>query len=74
MMATTAPALSVVIPAFNAAATLGEQLDALSRQEPPVPVEIVVVDNASTDETARIIRERASADGRIRLWGPGSAS
>lgn len=66
-MANQAPALSVVIPAFNAEATLDEQLEALGRQQPNVPVEILVVDNASTDDTRSIVAERAATDGRIRL-------
>lgn len=41
--------LSVVIPCFNAAATIGLQLEALARQECNEPWEIVVVDNGSTD-------------------------
>ena len=62
-----APALSVVIPAYNAASTLGEQLDALRQQRPPVPVEIVVVDNGSTDSTELVVHGRAVGDDRIRL-------
>lgn len=48
------PAVSVVIPAYNAAATIGETLKALSAQAGAPPAEIIVVDNASTDETGRI--------------------
>jgi GT2 family glycosyltransferase len=46
------PALvSVVIPARNVAAVIDEQLDALSRQRYAGAWEVVVVDNASTDDT-----------------------
>ena len=62
-----APALSVVIPAYNAASTLGEQLDALRQQRPTVPVEIVVVDNGSTDSTELVVHGRAVGYDRIRL-------
>lgn len=44
--------ISVVIPAYNAADTIGHQLDALVRQEGAPPFEVVVADNRSTDGTA----------------------
>ncbi len=43
------PAVSVVIPLYNNAGTLGEQLDALSRQTFAGPWEVIVSDNGSTD-------------------------
>ncbi|GAB92322.1 glycosyltransferase [Gordonia rhizosphera] len=45
--------LSVVVPSRNAAATLDSVLDALKRQS-VTPREIIVVDDASTDDTAAI--------------------
>ncbi|HEX6567759.1 MAG TPA: GNAT family N-acetyltransferase, partial [Acidimicrobiales bacterium] len=52
-----APRISVVIPARNAAEWLDQQLAALARQQVPVPWEVVVADNGSTDAT------RALAEG-----------
>lgn len=49
----TGPALSVVIPAFNAAATIGDQLAALIDQESAPLFEVIVADNRSGDDTAR---------------------
>ncbi|HEX5945088.1 MAG TPA: glycosyltransferase family A protein [Acidimicrobiales bacterium] len=49
--------ISVVVPARNAVDVLGAQLDALAAQEVPVPWEVVVADNGSTDGT----RELAAA-------------
>ena len=46
--------ISVIIPAFNAAETLTEQLTALARQTYQEPFEIVVADNGSTDSTRQI--------------------
>ena len=46
--------MSVVVPARNAEETLGAQLCALTHQTTTAPIEIVVVDNASIDGTARV--------------------
>lgn len=51
----TAPrSVSVIIPARNAAQTIGAQLDALTRQDYQGPIEVVVADNGSTDGTASV--------------------
>ncbi len=56
-MTTQTPALSIVIPAYNAANTLPELLDALSQQTVPASdFEVIVVDDGSTDATADIAR------------------
>ena len=57
--------VSVVIPAHNAAETLGAQLDAVCAQAAP-DAEIIVVDNASTDGTAALVDARAATDPRVR--------
>jgi glycosyltransferase involved in cell wall biosynthesis len=44
---------SVVIPARNAASTIDDQLAALVGQDHTGPWEVIVADNASTDDTAR---------------------
>lgn len=54
-----APALTVVLPCRNGAATLPRQLDALARQEWAQPWELVFVDNGSTDASAEIATGRA---------------
>lgn len=46
--------LSVVIACLDAAQTLGEQLEALAAQPCPVPWELLVCDNGSTDDTLRV--------------------
>ena len=42
--------LSVIIPCYNAAATLGEQLTALSEQVWDQPWEVIVADNGSSGQ------------------------
>jgi cellulose synthase/poly-beta-1,6-N-acetylglucosamine synthase-like glycosyltransferase len=61
------PVVSVVIAARDAAATIGDQLDALARQRVEVPWEVVVSDNGSTDATAAVVRSHASALPSLRV-------
>ena len=51
------PAISVVIPAHNAASHLAACLDAIARSE-VTPFECIVVDDASSDNTAETARSR----------------
>ena len=51
----------MVVPAFNAAAMIGRQLDALAHQVGAPPFEVVVADNRSTDGTAATARRWAGA-------------
>ncbi|MBM3674647.1 MAG: glycosyltransferase [Actinobacteria bacterium] len=60
-------ALSVVIAAHDAAATLPAQLAALATQDWDHEWEILVVDNASTDDTAAVVRRAARTMPRLRL-------
>lgn len=53
--------ISIVIPARNASATLGQCLDALLVGELS-HVEIVVVDDASDDDTGRIVEQRSESN------------
>lgn len=46
--------VSVIIPALNAAQTIGQQLDALTRQTYRGPWEVVLADNGSIDDTRTI--------------------
>lgn len=53
--------VDVVIPAFNAEKTIGEQLAALSLQQEPPRFRVWVVDNASTDATASVVCDFATS-------------
>jgi SAM-dependent methyltransferase len=61
-----APAVTVVVPAHDAAATLGETLDAL-RVQTWTDWEAVVVDDGSRDATALVARIAAARDPRVRV-------
>jgi peptidoglycan-N-acetylglucosamine deacetylase len=52
------PFVSVVIPAYNEAELLPLCLDSIDGQDYAGGYEVIVVDNASTDSTARIARDR----------------
>lgn len=61
------PLISVVMPCFNAAAFVGEAISSVMAQTWS-NVELIVVDDGSTDGSADIIREQAEAyPGHIRL-------
>jgi glycosyltransferase involved in cell wall biosynthesis len=62
----TAPFVSVVVPAWNVEAYVGEALASLLR-EPGIRAEIVVVDDGSTDATAARVEAVAAAEPRVRL-------
>jgi glycosyltransferase involved in cell wall biosynthesis len=59
--------LSVIVPCHNVADTLSHQLAALVEQEWDADWEIVVVDNASSDETRSIAERYASRTARLRI-------
>ena len=69
----TAPLVSVVIPAYNAEATLGETLGALRAQAGAPEFDVIVVDNASTDETARIAARGGASVLHEARRGPSAA-
>lgn len=58
MTTATHAAVSVVIPCYNQARFLGEAIESALRQTCP-PVDVIVVDDGSTDETARVARGHA---------------
>jgi len=58
-----APAVSVVIPAYNAAEFVGRAIDSVLAQT-LIDFEVIVVDDGSTDRTADVV---APYDARVRL-------
>ncbi len=60
------PLVSVIMPAYNAAGTIQTGLEGLLAQT-WTNLEIIVVDDASTDNTAGIVSQMARRDERLRL-------
>jgi glycosyltransferase involved in cell wall biosynthesis len=67
------PGVSVVIPTYNRANILGEALDSAFNQDHP-NLEIVVVDDGSTDRTAELVEEYRDRYGpRLRMVSQANA-
>ena len=60
------PRVSVVVPMFNVAAYLDDCLQSLAQQSLG-DVEVVMVDDGSTDDTVRLAEQWADRDARFRL-------
>jgi glycosyltransferase involved in cell wall biosynthesis len=72
---TDQPLISVVVPTFNRAELLRRTLSALLRQSlDPAAYEILVVDNASTDATAEVVRRAVEGDTVVRTAAEGEAA
>lgn len=59
--------LSVIIPCYNAADTLAQQLEALANQEWSKPWEIIVADNGSTDDSMAILEQYRTKLPQMRI-------
>lgn len=60
------PLVSIVVPAYNAEKFLGECLDSV-RNQTLSDLEVIVVNDASSDSTEEIVGRYMAADERIRL-------
>jgi glycosyltransferase involved in cell wall biosynthesis len=58
--------VTVIVPAYNAAATIDETLLSV-RAQSHACLEIIVVDDGSVDSTAQIVERHAQADARVAL-------
>jgi len=65
--------VSVVVPNYNYGRYLAGRLNSLFAQTYPV-AEVVVLDDASTDESAAVVRDTAAAAGRHVRWVPGGSN
>lgn len=74
---TSHPCISVVMPVYNAAERLKESIGSVLA-ESELPLELICVDDGSTDASGRLLEEMAAKDARLRLIrqenaGPGAA-
>lgn len=60
------PAISVILPFYNAADTLAEAVASIQRQSCP-DFELILLDDGSTDASPRIAQRLAAADPRLHL-------
>ena len=58
--------ISVIIPAYNNAKTITDTIASLQRQTYS-EMEIIIVNDGSTDETARVVEDLQQKDARIQL-------
>jgi glycosyltransferase involved in cell wall biosynthesis len=58
--------VTVIVPAYNASLTIGATLDSIQAQT-HTNLEVLVIDDGSTDATADIVLRHASIDPRVRL-------
>src|SRR5688500_10000211 len=64
--ADSSPLVTVIVPAFNAEAWIGETLQSVAAQSWPA-LEILIVDDGSTDGTAAIAEAFCAGEPRARL-------
>jgi glycosyltransferase involved in cell wall biosynthesis len=60
------PLVSVIVPVYNGETTVADTIESAARQTYP-NLEIVVVDDGSTDDTVALVQSLAAQDPRIRL-------
>ncbi|NJN95353.1 MAG: glycosyltransferase family 2 protein [Anaerolineales bacterium] len=66
-MKNKAPLISMGMPIYNEAKWLGQALDSLLTQTFE-DFELIISDNASTDESRKIVQDYAAKDARIKLY------
>ncbi len=57
--------VSIVVPAYNGSRWIAGSIRSLLAQDTPVPLEVVVVDDVSTDDTVEVVKR--VGDPRVRL-------
>ena len=71
--APASPQVSVIIPAFNSGPYIGDALDSM-RAQTVADIEMIVIDDGSSDDTLAVARAHAAADPRVRVIARGAPS
>lgn len=61
------PFLSICIPAYNAAKSIGRTLESILHQTVTFEMEVIIIDDGSNDNTKEIVNDYTKKDSRIRL-------
>src|SRR6186713_958954 len=64
---TSRPRVSVVIPCYNYGRYLSQCVHSVTRDQPDIDLEVVIVDDASTDGSLEVARTLQKEDPRIEL-------
>ncbi|HVT37241.1 MAG TPA: glycosyltransferase family 2 protein [Nevskiaceae bacterium] len=62
-----APLVSIIVPSYNQGRFLRETLDSILAQDHR-PIEILVMDGASTDDSVAILQEYAARHAELQFW------
>lgn len=62
------PKVSIIIPVYNGEKTVRESLESVLTQSLR-EIEVLCINDGSTDGTAAVLREMAAGDSRVRLYG-----
>lgn len=73
------PLVSIILPTHNSVPFVSRAIDSVLNQNGEHALELIVVDDCSSDETDQFVRQRYASDGRVRVipsernGGPGIA-
>jgi glycosyltransferase involved in cell wall biosynthesis len=59
--------LSILMPVFNEIERVERAIDEVLRADLPIPFELIIVDDGSTDGTSALLEKMEFPDGRVRL-------
>ena len=65
---TYSPSVAVIVPAFNEEKVIVQTIASLLASDSSRELEIIVVDDGSTDKTYRVVSEAFAADPRVRVF------
>jgi peptidoglycan-N-acetylglucosamine deacetylase len=69
---TFAPAVSVIVPAYNEEKVISQTIDSLLAQQYAGPMEIIVVDDGSRDSTYQQARATHGSSAQVRIFTKGN--